>query len=104
MNLKKLTDAVMSLISFCEDMCVQTKTFSTYNSNKASFNTELWKVHQAKEEAYRSWDCVLYKRVRNTLTREIRAFSKSYCEKLMTIKFSTSDPASVWRGLQDMIN
>ncbi|KAL3991911.1 protocadherin gamma subfamily B [Sarotherodon galilaeus] len=60
-NLDELTDTVTSYISFCEDVCVPTKTFCTYNNNKA------WIYSQKLEE-----------------------------------RLSANDPASVWRGLQEI--
>src|SRR4029434_7337934 len=39
----------------------------------------------------------------NTLTKEIRVAKRSYSEKLKN-RFSANDPASVWRGLQDITN
>ena len=83
---------------------MQTATFCTYNNNEPWFNNKLWNLLQAKEEAYRNGERhALYKQARNTLTRESQAAKRSYSEKLKSI-FSASHPASVWRGLQDMIN
>ena len=47
--------------------CVPTETFCTYNNNKPWFSGKLRQLRQAKEEAYRSGDRVLYNRTRNTL-------------------------------------
>ncbi|KAI3372758.1 hypothetical protein L3Q82_022715, partial [Scortum barcoo] len=64
-------------------MCVPTKTFLTYNNNKPWFSPKLRQLRQAKEEAYRSGDRILYNQTRNTLTKKIRVRSKrSYTEKL----------------------
>ena len=65
-DLDELTDTVTSYTSFCEDMCVPTKTFCTYNNNKPWFTAKLRTLRQAKEEAYRSGDRVLYNTARNT--------------------------------------
>ena len=97
-NLDDLTDTVTSYISFCEDMCVPTKTFRTFNNNKPWFTARLRQLRQAKEEAYRSGDRVLYRQARNTLNKEVRVAKRGYSEKLKN-QFSTNDPASVWRGL-----
>ncbi|KAI3361527.1 hypothetical protein L3Q82_013676, partial [Scortum barcoo] len=58
-DLHELTDTVTSYISFCEEI----------------------QLRQAKEEAYRSGDRILYQ-TRNTLTKEIRVAKRSYTEKL----------------------
>ena len=102
-DLDELTDTVTSYISFCEDMCVPTKTFRTFSNNKPWFTAKLRQLRKAKEEAYRSGDRILYNQARNTLTKEIRVAKRSYSEKLKN-RFSSNDPASVWRGLQDITN
>lgn len=59
-------------ISLCEDICVPTKTFCTFSNNKPWFTQKLWQLCQAKEEAYRSGDTILYSQARNTLTEEMK--------------------------------
>ncbi len=39
--LDKLTETVTSYISFCEDMCIPTRTRLTYNNDKPWFNAKL---------------------------------------------------------------
>lgn len=46
----------------CENMCVPTKTFHTYN-NKPWFTAKLWQLCRAKENTYNSGDRNLYKQV-----------------------------------------
>ncbi len=38
-DLDELTDTVTSYISFCEDMCVPTRTYLTFNNDKPWFST-----------------------------------------------------------------
>uniref|UniRef100_A0AAQ6IJQ8 Reverse transcriptase domain-containing protein n=1 Tax=Anabas testudineus TaxID=64144 RepID=A0AAQ6IJQ8_ANATE len=102
-DIHELTDTVTSYISFCEDMCISTKTVHTFNNNKPWFTPNLRKLRQAKEEAYRSGDRSLYRQARNRLTKEIKAAKRSYGEKLQN-NLSLNDPASVWRGLQHITN
>ncbi len=63
--LDELSDTVTCYVSFCEDMCVWTKT-CTYNTNNPWFTEKLRQLRQAKEEAYRSRDRILYNQARNT--------------------------------------
>ncbi|KAK3522494.1 hypothetical protein QTP86_016002, partial [Hemibagrus guttatus] len=56
-------------------------------------------LHQAKEEAYRSGDKVLYKQAKYTLNREIRVAKQNYSEKLKK-QLSSNDSSSVWNGLK----
>ncbi len=81
---------VTSYISFCEDMCIPSRTNLTYNNGKPWFTSKLWKG-----------DKVLYKHAKYTLEREIRVAKRNYCDKLR-IQFSSSDPSSVWKGKQDI--
>ena len=70
-------------------MCVPTKTYRIFNNNKPGFTAKLKQLRHAKAEAYRSG------------TKEIRVAKRSYTEKLKN-RFSSNDPAAVWRGLQDI--
>ncbi len=89
----------MSYISFCEDMCVPTRTYLTFNNDKPWFSTKLKQLCQAKEDAYRSGDKALYKQAKYILNREIRVVKKNYSGKLKT-QLSSNDPTSVWKGLK----
>uniref|UniRef100_A0A3B1IGL0 Reverse transcriptase domain-containing protein n=1 Tax=Astyanax mexicanus TaxID=7994 RepID=A0A3B1IGL0_ASTMX len=100
-DLDVLTDTVTSYISFCEGMCVPTKTFRIFNNNKPWFTASLNQLRKAKEKAYSNGDRTLYKTLRNTLTKEIRAAKRNYSEKLKK-RFSSNDSAALWRGLQDI--
>ncbi len=66
-DLDELTETVTSYISFCEDMCIPTRTYLTYNNNKPWFTAKLRQLHQAKEDAYRKGDKVLYKQAKYIL-------------------------------------
>ncbi len=60
-NLDELTETVTSYISFCEDMCIPTRTHLTYNNDIPWFTAKLRQPCQAKEDAYRKGDKFLYK-------------------------------------------
>ncbi|KAL0150482.1 hypothetical protein M9458_054299 [Cirrhinus mrigala] len=62
-DLDELTETVTSYISFCEDMCIPTRTYLTYNNDKPWFTAKLRQLRQAKEDAYRYGDKVLYKQI-----------------------------------------
>ncbi|KAI3364299.1 hypothetical protein L3Q82_010821, partial [Scortum barcoo] len=82
-DLHELTDTVTSYISFCEEMCVANKyPSSPTTTTNPGFHQRLRQLHQAKEEAYRSGDRVLYNQARNTLTKEIKVAKRSHTEKL----------------------
>ncbi len=48
--------AAMQYISFCEDICIPTRTFLSFNNDKPWFTGKLKQLRQAKEDAYRSGD------------------------------------------------
>ncbi len=82
-DLDELTETVTSYISFCEDMCIPTRTRLTYNKDKPLFNAKLRRLRQAKEDAYRKGDKVLYKQAKYTLEKEIRVAKRNCYNKLM---------------------
>ncbi|XP_051580982.1 uncharacterized protein LOC127456496 isoform X1 [Myxocyprinus asiaticus] len=102
-DLDELTDTVTSYISFCEDMCIATRTYLKFNNHKPWFTAELRQLRQAKEDAYRGGDKVLYSQARNTLDKEIRVAKRRYSEKLKN-KFSANYPASEWSGMKQITN
>ncbi len=77
-DLDELTETVTSYFSFCEDICIPTRTFLSFNNDKPWFTGKLKQLRQAKEDAYRSGDKILYNRARNRLTKEIRVAKKNY--------------------------
>ncbi|KAL0152504.1 hypothetical protein M9458_052227, partial [Cirrhinus mrigala] len=102
-DLDELTETVTSYISFCEDMCIPTRTYLTYNNDKPWFTAKLRQLRQAKEDAYRYGDKVLYKQAKYTLEKEIKVAKRNYSEKLRN-KFYSSDVSSVWKGLKVIAN
>ncbi len=84
-------------------MCIPTRTRLTYNNDKPWFTAKLRQLRQTKEDAYRMGDEVLYKQAKYTLEKEIRVAKRNYSGKLRN-KFSSSDSASVWKGMKDFTN
>ncbi len=50
-DLDELTETLTSYISFCEDLCIPTRTHLTYNNDKPWFTAKLRQLRQAKEDA-----------------------------------------------------
>ncbi len=84
-------------------MCIPTRTRLTYNNDKPWFTAKLRQLRQAKEDAYRMGDKVLYKQAKYTLEKEISVAKRNYSGKLRN-KLSSSDSASVWKGMKDFTN
>ncbi len=59
-------------------MCIPTRTHLTYNNDKPWFTAKLRQLRQAKEDAYRNGDRVLYKQAKYTLEKEIRVAKRNY--------------------------
>ncbi len=84
-------------------MCIPTRTHLTYNNDKPWFTAKLRQLRQAKEDAYRKGDKILYKQAKYTLQREIRVATRNHSDKLR-IQLSSGDSASVWKGLKEITN
>ncbi len=69
----------------------------TYNNDKPWFTGKLRQLCQAKEDAYRKGNKVLYKLTKYTLEKEIRVAKRNYSNK-WRMQFSSSDSASVWKS------
>ncbi len=82
-------------------MCISTRTQFTYNNDKPWFTAKLRQHRQAKEDAYRKANKILYKQAKYTLEKEIRVAKINDCDTLR-IQFSSSDSASVQKGLKDI--
>ncbi|KAL0201453.1 hypothetical protein M9458_004640, partial [Cirrhinus mrigala] len=78
-------------------------TYLTYNNDKPWFTEKLRHLRQAKEDAYRKGDRVLYNQTRNTLNKEIRVAKRTYAKRLED-QFTLNDPSSVWKGLKTITN
>ncbi|KAI3371600.1 hypothetical protein L3Q82_024167 [Scortum barcoo] len=76
---------------------------TTTTTTNPGFHQSSGQLCQAKEEAYRSEDRILYNQARNTLSEEIRVAKRSYTEKLKN-NFSASNLVSVWMSLETITN
>ncbi len=93
-DLDEFTETVKSYISFCEDVCIHTKTHLTYNNNKPWFTAKLRQLRQAKEDAYR-------KRTKTCINRPNTHWKRrGIILKKIRIQLSSSDSASVWKGMK----
>ncbi len=75
-------------------MCIPNRTHLNYNNDKPWFTAKLRQLCQAKEDAYRKGDKVLYKQAKYTLEKEIKGSKINYSDKPRN-KLSSSDSASV---------
>ncbi len=82
-------------------MCIHTRTHLTYNNDIPWFTAKLRQLRQAKEDAYRKGDKVLYKQAKYTLEKEIRVAKRNYSGKLRN-KISSRDSDSEWKGMKEI--
>ncbi len=83
-------------------MCIPSRIFLSFNNDKPWFTGKLKQLHQAKEDAYRSGDKILYNQMRNRLTKEIRVTKNNHSEKLKKKILSANELPSVWTGLRNI--
>ncbi len=95
-DLDELTETVTSYISFCEDMCIPTRTFLSFYNDKPWFTGKPKQLCQAKEDAYRSGDKILYNQSRNRLTKEIRVAKKTTLESWKRVLSKWSGVSMDW--------
>ncbi len=101
-DLDELTETVTSYISFCEDVYSYQDSFNL-QQRQTMVHSKTQTALSGKEDAYSMGDKVLYKQAKYTLEKEIRVAKRNYSGKLR-IQFSSSDSASVWKGMKDFTN
>jgi hypothetical protein len=98
-SLDEYTDAVMSYISFCEDVCIPTRTRVSYNNDKPWFTARLKQLRLEKEEAFKSGDKDRFRQAKYSFGKVIKEAKQQYSKKLEH-QFAANDSSSVWKGLQ----
>ncbi len=78
-------------------MCIPTRTHLPYNNVKPWFTKKLRQLRQAKKDAYRKGDTVLYKQDKCTLEKEIRVAKRNYSGKLRIVYVTYVTPVPWWR-------
>ncbi len=101
-DLDELTETVTSYISFCEDMCILTRTHLTYNNDKPGF--EPWQnsdssVRPKKMPTERGIKSCINRP--NTHWKRRSEWQRGILIKLMN-KLSSSVSASVWKGMKEI--
>ena len=99
-DISDLTDSVMEYISLCEDMCVQTKTFSRFNNSKPWFTPHLYQQRREKVDAFKSGDQERYRRARNVFNRHVETAKKDYGARLNQRLSGKMEPTQIWSSLR----
>jgi hypothetical protein len=113
-DIDEYTDTVTSYISFCEQLCVPSKTITIYGNNKPWFRNSIRAKLDAKNEAYKILQSVKSKSTEQTdqdtarqhfnqakyeVEKEIRQAKSEYRLKIEQ-QFSSHNASAVWKGLQ----
>jgi len=98
-DLDELTETVTSYISFCEDMCIPTRTHSTYNNAKPWFTAKLSSVRPKKILTERG--------IKSCINRPNAHWKRrSEWQRIILVsyryKLSSSDSASMWKGMENI--
>ncbi len=90
-------------------MCIPSRTHLTYNNDKPWFTAKLRQLHQAKEDACRKGDIVLYNQAFNTIVSTVTvSILTSICEWITSfltdrqrvMRLGNTHPAPVWSALE----
>ena len=115
-DIDEYTDSVTSYISFCEQLCIPTKTVTIYGNNKPWFKTSIKNKLVAKDKAYYALGQLKqeetdkevidkarrhFNQTKYEVEKEIRQAKIEYREKIEK-QFSSNDSSAVWKGLQNI--
>ena len=96
-DLNQYTDIVTHYISFCEDVCIPTRTITSFPNSKMWFNKDIQKKIIIKDKAYkkRFSDPTSYKLAKSALKLSIRTHKLNFKDKLESI-FNSGDSKKMW--------
>ena len=100
-DLDEYTDVVCDYITFCENVCVPTKSIKVSPNDKPWCNGEVKKKLHEKELAFRTGDKKEQNRAKRALEKCIRK-AKYHYRKKVEDDLSASDTRNVWTGLRTM--
>ena len=102
-NIHKYTETVSDYITFCEGLCIATKTITSYPNDKPWFNTYIKHKLQAKQDAYKDNDKDKYKTARYAAEKAGKTGKAKYREKLEE-NLTTNNSKNIWQGLKAITN
>ena len=89
-DIHEYTESVSDYITFCEGLCILTKTIKTYHNNKPWFKTDIKHKLQAKQETYKGNDKDKYKQVRYAAEKAIKTAKAGQLSGVFTDIFNVS--------------
>ena len=98
-DIHEYTESVSDYITFCEGLCIPTKTINIYHNNKPWFKTDIKHKLQAEQQAYKGNDNDKYKQAMYAAEKAIKTAKANYRDKLEEI-LTTYNPRYIWQGLK----
>ena len=81
-DIHEYTETVSDYITFCEGLCIPTKTITSYPNDKPWFNTYIKHKLQAKQDAYKDNDKDKYNKARYAAEKADKTGKAKYRDKL----------------------
>ena len=98
-DIHEYTETVRDYITFCEGLCIPTKTITGYPNDKLWFNTYIKQKLQAKQDAYKDNDKYKYKKARYAAEKAVKTGKAKYRDKLEE-NLTTNNSKNIWQGLE----
>ena len=98
-DIDELTETISNYITFCENICVETKEIKIYPNNKPWITRDLCEMTKAKRDWIKSGDREEIKCKQNELQLEIDRCKTLYRDKMKSL-FSSQNSRQAWQGLQ----
>ena len=104
-DIHEYTDTVSDCITFCEGLCIPTKTITSYPNDKPWFNTYIKYKLPAKQDAYKDndKDKYKYKKARYAAKKAVKTGKAKYRDKLME-HLTTKNSKNIWQCLKAITN
>ena len=102
-DIDEYTETVSDYITFCEGLCIPTKTITIYPYDKPWFNTSIKHKLQVKHDAFKANDKDKYNKARYEAENAIKTGKAKYRDKLEE-NLSTNNSKNIWQGLKAITN
>ena len=102
-DIHEYTETVSDYITFCEGLCIPTKTITSNPNDKPRFNTYIKHKLQAKQDAYKENDKDKYKKARYAAEKAAKTGKAKYRDKLDE-NLATNNSKNIRQGLKAITN
>ena len=102
-DLHEYTETVTDYISFCESVCIPTKTVKSYGNDKPWFTKDIKMKLKKKHAAFKSEDKSNYKQARYVAEKAVKEAKLKYKRKIEE-NFASQNSRELWQQLQQITN